>query len=427
MRGRPSLRAFGRLLDKAAKVAAHGNYVRAAILRIAAAERGTPESSRAARSEARADMERLADRLQAALRFDEEEREDWSRALAVLTSQAARGFWTAEARLLYDLQKVCVDSERGIYTFDVYRFVASGIRAPLKRPLPGQRHVMFTKHLARRPGGWPASACRGASARLAALLQAATHRAEDVLRTRFRPAIATALDHARLRPGNLPERVARDKLVDELLDRIVERGFLTMGDLRDALSRNNLKMPDVTSIRQFVLGDKLLQTNRRLADSLDGVYHRGEMYLTFPQRLSAVAFGTPIGRFLTRYVVLPFGGAFLIQKGFQHVIAPNAEQSGTDTLSLASLVYTGLFILGLLHVHRFRLTCLERALVGGPIDSRSVHRWAGTFVAIARRASDRAQPVFPSVAAWVVQAAGRDRSDRAFCALRTCLRHDRGQ
>ena len=132
-----------------------------------------------------------------------------------------------------------------------------------------------------------------------------------------------------------------------------------MGDLRDALSRNNLKMPDVTSARQLIFGDQLLETNRQLADSLDGVYHRGEIYLAFPQRLSSLAFGTPLGRFLTQYVVLPFGGAFLIQKGLQHVIAPHAEQSGFDPGAMAALIYTGLFMLGLLHLQRFRMTCLD--------------------------------------------------------------------
>jgi hypothetical protein len=355
-----SLRTFGRLLDKAARVGARGNLVRAAILRIAAAERGTPELSRAARSEARADMDHLADRMQEALHFDDHEREDWARALALLSPQAARGFWTAEARLLYDLQKVCLDYERGIYTFDFYRWVKSRFRAPLKRPLPGQRHVLFSKHL--RSAARRLAAIRVSErmrARLATLLESAVRRTEEELRTRFRPAISAALDEVPLMPHNLPERVARDKLIEELLDRIVERGFLTMGDLRDALSRNNLKMPDVASVQQLVLGDQLLQTNEQLADRLDGVYHRGEIYLTFPQRLSSLAFGTPLGRFLTQYVVLPFGGAFLLQKGLQHIIAPHADQSDFDASSLAALVYTGIFILGLLHHHGFRMMCLN--------------------------------------------------------------------
>ena len=375
-RYKPSMRAVRRYMDKATKAQAKGNYVRAAILCIAAAERGTTDQSRVARSEARAQMDRLADRLQAALRFDEEEREEWARSLAVLAAGAARGFWTVEARMLYDLQKVCVDHERGIYTFDVYRWITTGFRAPLKRPLPGQRSVMFSKHL--RAAARRLSAVRISGrvrARMAALLQAAVERAEEQLRSRFRPPIVAAFDSVKLTPHNLPERVARDKLIDEMLDRIVERGFLTMGDLRDALSRNNLKVPDLTNARQFLLGDQLLVANRHLADDLDGVYHRGEVYLTFPQRLSSLAFGTPLGRFLTQYIVLPFGGAFLVQKGLQHVIAPHAEQSGNDPVSLAALVYTGLFLLGLLHHHGFRMMCLDVLLASGRLLRALVVEW----------------------------------------------------
>ena len=96
------------------------------------------------------------------------------------------------------------------------------------------------------------------------LLQSAVHRAEAKLRARFRSAIERALDEVNLSPRNLPERVARKKLIHELLDGIVERGFLTMGDVRDALSRNNLKLPDISRREQLIWGDQLLQADRRL-------------------------------------------------------------------------------------------------------------------------------------------------------------------
>src|SRR5205807_4396075 len=139
-------------------------------------------------------------------------------------------------------------------------------------------------------------------ARIESLLQSATSRAEGSLRAKFRPLFDAALDEVRLVPRSLPERVARKKLVEELLDRIVEKGFLSMGDLRDALSRNNLKMPDLAELEQLIYGDQLLQVDRRLGASLDGVYHPGEVYLRLPQLLSSLAFGTRLGRFLTRYL-----------------------------------------------------------------------------------------------------------------------------
>ena len=128
------------------------------------------------------------------------------------------------------------------------------------------------------------------------------------------------LDDVGLRPRNLPERVARKKLVEELLDRIVERGFLTLGDLRDAVSRNNSKQPDCAGPARFFHGDALLQADRRLAVVLDGVYHGGEAYLRGIQRFSLLAFGTRTGRFLTQYLAVPFGGAFLVLAGLDHLI-----------------------------------------------------------------------------------------------------------
>jgi hypothetical protein len=58
--------------------------------------------SREARNAARADLERLARRLQAALEFSESDLEDWSKSLVSLVDQASRGIWTSEARMLYE-------------------------------------------------------------------------------------------------------------------------------------------------------------------------------------------------------------------------------------------------------------------------------------------------------------------------------------
>ena len=118
-----------------------------------------------------------------------------------------------------------------------------------------------------------------------------------------------------VRPANLPERVAYNKLVEEMLDPIVARGFTTLGDLRDAASRGNLKLSDVASPAEFLRGDRLLQSDRELARALDGVHRRGEVYLRWLQRFSALAFGTPAGRFLTLYLALPYGGVVRAAQG----------------------------------------------------------------------------------------------------------------
>ena len=64
-----------------------------------------------------------------------------------LVPSAMRGIWTPEARLLYDLQKVCVDHERGVFKLDLPGWLRSGGRRPLKRPVPCQREVLMIKHL----------------------------------------------------------------------------------------------------------------------------------------------------------------------------------------------------------------------------------------------------------------------------------------
>src|SRR5262249_45834041 len=156
---------------------------------------------------------------------------------------AADGFWTVEARLLYDLQKVCVDHERAVYKVDLVEWALSLGRRPVKRFLTGQREVLIFQHLrsaSRRLilSRLPDAARSG----LAALLHQALGESEEKLRAKFRPLIESTLEEVGLRPKNVPEQVARDKLVEELLDRIAEHGLLNIGDLRDAVSRNNLKL-----------------------------------------------------------------------------------------------------------------------------------------------------------------------------------------
>ena len=109
--------------------------------------------------------------------------------------------------MLYDLQTVCVDHERGIYKLDVVGWVLSLGRQSIKRFLPGQRDVMVSKHLRSAARRLPSARLSPRTrSRLAALLQSAVHRAEAVLRARFKPAIDRALDKVKLLPQNPPEQ-----------------------------------------------------------------------------------------------------------------------------------------------------------------------------------------------------------------------------
>jgi hypothetical protein len=115
-----------------------------------------------------------------------------------------------------------------------------------------------------------------------------------------------------MQPENPPERTAFNKIIEDLLDRIVEHGYLTYSDLRDSISRNQLKFHDLPDPQEFIRGDPLLRLDRRLSALLDGVYRPSEIYMRLLERVTALSFGTFTGRLLMRFVVLPFGGAWLL-------------------------------------------------------------------------------------------------------------------
>jgi hypothetical protein len=384
-----SQRVAQRLAAAADRVGPLGNSVRSAMLRFQASRGIGGELGRDARFAALSDVARLARRLQQAIGFSDTDARAWEESLAVLVDVSSAHVWSPGVRLMYDLQKVCLDHERGVYAIDVVGWLKRNGRGPLKQPLPGQRFVLISKHLrsaSRRLASVPLGG--RARLRLGSLLNSAMDRAENNLRAHFKPLIDEAFNAVDLRPHNLPERVAQHKLIDELLDRIVERGFLTMGDLRDAISRNNLKLPDVSKRRELVMGDQVLQADRQLAPRLDGVYHRGEIYLRWPQQLSSLAFGTPPGRFLTQFVAIPFGGAFLILSGVQHLVdalygheshqaAQQVEDASLVELptvtpasaihinTLPAVILLGVFLLGLLQHAAFRRICGQVAMTIG--------------------------------------------------------------
>ena len=319
---------------------------------------------------------------------------------------AARGWWPVEARLLYDLQSVCVNQEKELYAVDLVEWAVTWGQRPIKRLLPHQPYVFTVKYLRRALRRLDVAEMPDeARHRLHRLLEDALHHAEIRLRQRFRPLIVGALDSAGLTPPTYAERLARDQIVEELLDRVVARGFFTMSDVRDTLARNRLKLPDVPSPVRILTGDRLIQANRRLAVALDGVYRRGEIYLRWLQRLSSVFFGTAIGRFLVLYLILPLGGACVAVKGPQLVGdevshlsrrvvrlfgGEPAEPGGPShhgglqfqESDIVPILLADLFFLGLLHSAQFRRVigaglhfvyrCLRRLLYDFPT---AVSRW----------------------------------------------------
>ena len=351
----PSEHEFRRMLrlgDNAAKV---GNTVRSLIYHARALQHAVGETVAKTRIAIRSGLDQLLQRLQRALEIPQEQIGQWREPLAALVYQTTRGFWPAEARFLYDLQKVCIDHEREIYKVDLVGWIRSLGKQPLRRPLPNQREVLMSKHLHTAAARLPVVRLPAAlRRRLSDLLHGTLDQVEERLRCRFRPQVTSALDAVGLRPGNVPERVARQKIVEELLDGIVERGYLAMGNLRDALSRNTLKLPDLSGPGDLLYGDPLLRGDRRLAASLDGVYRGGEFYLRWMQRLSSLAFGTGVGRWLTRFAFVPFVGAYVAMAGLEHLIGLVARHAEVDLKSAWVVIPLGLFLAGLMNFEGFR-------------------------------------------------------------------------
>jgi hypothetical protein len=304
---------YWNLVRAAQRAANEGNSVRAAILRMRASRIAPAALTLPTRREAEADLARLTTQLGEALGFGEAEAADWLRHLTLLLDKADQGARPTEARVLYDLQSVTLDHLREIYTLDLVEYITSLGKRPLKRPLPSQRLVRIVKHL------------RGALQKLGAvrlsdtdrdeltrLVQTALDRSEENLRARFGPVLVTALEDVGLKPQTPVERAAFDKMVAEMLDRIRAYGFLTFAELRDTISRNQLKLPDVREPEDFLHGDPLIRLDRRLASLLAGVYRPGEFYERLLERGTSPLFGTWWGRWFSRNVAAPFLAAWVI-------------------------------------------------------------------------------------------------------------------
>nr|MBC8290607.1 hypothetical protein [Planctomycetota bacterium] len=317
----PNLRTFSRLIRKADREFARGNAVGAALNQMRATNFATPELIHEAVSGALTDIQRLVKRLQESLKFDDEAARSWYTTLVALLEHANQGFWSPDKKLLYDLQKVCVDHEREIYKVDLLSWAASFGKRPLSRALPNQREVLMSKHLGSATRRLVAARLSGHERRdLSHLLHAAAESAEHQMRERLRPLAAETLKEVGLTPENVPQMIAIRKMTEELLDRVAVRGFFTMGDLRDTISRSNLKLSDLSGPMEFLAGDKLLKADRQLNRTMDGVYQRGDIYLRWLQRLSAASFGTLIGRFLTRFIAIPYGASYIIYAAVAHII-----------------------------------------------------------------------------------------------------------
>lgn len=306
---------------RAMLAARQGNDVRCALQNIAAFRVAPLRMVEESKAAANAAMFRLAGRLAKGIHLDKSDAGDLKRLLPSLLPSAAEGFWSESAKLLYDLQSACIDLEREHFTVDVWSWMFSLGKTPLRRPLPMLPHVLAARRL------------RSASRRIAQIqlptelherwiriIRTAAHAAEHDVREKFGPILINALRENGFAPRSAVERVAFDKMVGELLDVVSTRGRFSLGDVRDVVARNDFKLADVKGVLEFWRGDALLRTNRALARAFDGVYRGGEFYLRWLLQFTSLAYGTRVGRFLTTHFAIPIGGSVMVVEGLQHTL-----------------------------------------------------------------------------------------------------------
>lgn len=355
-------RAMGRMAMR------QGNFVRAA--RLAESERKLAEAANMSAERSTdpiALVEALADRLTNALRMPESA-EAWRTILTRLFQADPGGFWSKDARALYDLQRVAIDAEKPVFVVDWGRYLRSFGRKPARRMLPDVPYVMMLRHLRAALRRLPALAVEEPVKRsLRRLLEDAIHQTENRFRAHVRPLLESSLEDAGFVPANLPERIAIRSTVDQLIDQVVEHGYFGLGHMRDTISCNAVKMQDLTGTAEWLRGDALLRADALLSERLDGIYRRGEIYLRLLQRASAAVFAVPVGRLATWYGILPFFGAFMLMGGLYfipeelnhwvlerfdlHIHVPHQLNPITHTFNV---FLVGIFLMVMIHHQRFR-------------------------------------------------------------------------
>jgi hypothetical protein len=346
-----------RLLRRAEAARAKQNHVRSAILYAAVSHAKDPERQRAARACVREDVEALARRLDRALEpppgaptplrsasrpgasLPPHGGLDWAPLLSILADEAALRSGGVrspiEARLLLDLQSAALAHEETSHAVDLVTWALSRGKREVVRPLPMTRTLSIARHLSAAARKVKLLRIAPADRKLVTkLLDRATQRAADNVRAELRPKIVAVFNQVGLEPRSTPELIGRDKMVEELLDQAVAHGFINLGHVRDAISRNHLKLDDLASGNELWSGDALLDADRALSVALDGVYRAGEVYLRGLQKVSSVLFGTPLGRGIVLYAMLPLGGAYIALEGAGHVLAPLLRPLGVPHFTL---------------------------------------------------------------------------------------------
>ena len=138
---------YYKLLRHAERARAEGDNVRAGILHTKAARAAPVARMQPTLGEAIKDMQALTDNMTNALKFSPEEVQEWLRVLPALLDKSDQGNWPVEAKLLFDLQEVCMEHQRRTFVPDLIEWVLTGGKRDIMRPLTSLQFVRTTKHL----------------------------------------------------------------------------------------------------------------------------------------------------------------------------------------------------------------------------------------------------------------------------------------
>ncbi|MEM9694406.1 MAG: hypothetical protein AAGA56_17775, partial [Myxococcota bacterium] len=300
-----------------------GNHVRAALVR------ARTEGLAAGREELRPLAEDLARRFQwaSAELFEPSlpvapvpEADHLMPLLGGLLDEAGLSRLSLRLRVLFQLQSLC----RDVHPEPVIDFVGplrSGGRRPVERAQPWLQVSRFIQQLRRivrrldRRFFYPAARSLGET------FDAWLEPAEAAWLVRLTRAATLALGETQLPTGDVAERAAVRAAASYIAQRILRQGHAGFGDLRDAVAGSDAKLPDVIGPLSWRRDDPLLRADAKLAADLDGIYSRGEVYLRSLHSLQALLFGTALGRALSRYLLFPFGTAFLLLEFVHHLLA----------------------------------------------------------------------------------------------------------
>ena len=219
--------------------------------------------------------------------------ETWVQRL--LNEPEAAQLSSRPSRLLDDLERMSLEGQTEYYRLQPVAWLGSGGRKSLRLGLPFQGSLKALRTLnaaKKRLNQLPWSGAEVAY--FSTPLQMLGERMGQRLRRPLLPRLSELLDTVGFLPADHSQRVARNLLQEELFEIILRRWHLRFTDLRDAVSRHELRLPD-SGWRELIRGDRLAHFDRKARAALPGVYQPGEFYLKGLQQLSAPLFGSASG------------------------------------------------------------------------------------------------------------------------------------